>query len=116
MLRSKDFFDLIVDGVSYENTRKFASQHAMPSGLIAHIGLGSTLGGLDIRRMTLQEITFICTYSYTDQDFRDTAQAIFERRLGPLDWTEKRPLKDGQKAFYEIRAGAVACPKIILNP
>ena len=66
--------------------------------------------------MTLQEITFICTYSYTDQDFRDTAQAIFERRLGPLDWTEKRRLQDGQKAFYDIRAGAVASPKVILNP
>jgi hypothetical protein len=39
-------------------------------------------GGLDIRRMTLQEITFIGTYTYTAQDFRDTAQAMFDGRLG----------------------------------
>ena len=43
VLRSEDFFDLIVGGVGYENTRKFASQHAMPGAVIAHIGLGSAL-------------------------------------------------------------------------
>ena len=95
---TEDIFDLIVDGVGYENTRKLASQHAVPEGVIAHICLGSALGGLDIRRMPLQEITFIGSYTYTDQDFRDTAHA-FERQLGPLDWTEERRLRDGQKAF-----------------
>jgi len=38
--------------------------------VIAHIGLGEAEGGLDIRRMTLQEITFIGTYTYTADDFR----------------------------------------------
>ena len=84
--------------------------------MIAHIGLGEATGGLDIRRFTLQEITFFGTYCYTDQDFRDTAQAIFDGRLGPLDWTEMRRLSDGQRAFQDIRAGKVAAPKIILNP
>ena len=102
--------------MGYENTHKLASQHAVPEGVIAHICLGSALGGLDIRRMPLQEITFIGTYTYKDQDFRDTAQAIFERQLGPLVWTEERRLQGGQKAFYDIHASAVASPKIILNP
>jgi hypothetical protein len=73
--------------------------------VIVHIGLGSATGGLDIRRMTLQEITFIGTYTYTAQDFRDTAQAMFDGRLGALDWTETRPLSDGASAFGDIRAG-----------
>jgi L-gulonate 5-dehydrogenase len=47
-------------------------------GVIVHIGLGEDEGGLDIRRMTLQEITFIGTYTYTAQDFRDTAHAMFD--------------------------------------
>jgi L-iditol 2-dehydrogenase len=78
--------------------------------------LGESEGGLDIRRMTLQEITFVGTYTYTAQDFRDTAAAIFDGRLGALDWTEQRPLIDGQQAFTDIRAGNVAAPKIILEP
>jgi threonine dehydrogenase-like Zn-dependent dehydrogenase len=81
-----------------------------------HIGLGEDTGGLDVRRMTLQEITFIGTYTYSAQDFRDTAQAMFDGRLGPLDWVESRPLSDGAHAFQDILNGRVAAPKIILKP
>ncbi|MEM6680465.1 MAG: alcohol dehydrogenase catalytic domain-containing protein, partial [Pseudomonadota bacterium] len=66
---------LVVDGVGIEPTRAAASAAARPGGVIMHIGLGSSTGGLDIRRMTLQEITFIGTYTYTAEDFRQTAQA-----------------------------------------
>ncbi len=109
-------FDLVIDGVGYAATRATASAHARPGGVIGHIGLGEGTGGLDVRRMTLQEITFIGTYTYTAQDFRDTAAAIFDGRLGLLDWTEQRPLSDGAAAFADIRAGRTAAPKIILRP
>ena len=109
-------FDIVIDGVGYPATRATASAHAMPGGVIGHIGLGSAEGGLDIRRMTLQEITFIGTYTYTMQDFRETAAAIFDGSLGPLDWTESCALADGNQAFTDIRAGRVAAPKIILTP
>jgi threonine dehydrogenase-like Zn-dependent dehydrogenase len=108
--------DLVIDGVGYAATRADATQMTNPGGVIMHIGLGEGAGGLDIRRMTLQEITFIGTYTYTAQDFRDTTAAIFDGRLGALDWTEKRALSDGHKAFGDIRAGHVAAPKIILEP
>lgn len=109
-------FDLVIDGVGYAATRATASAHAAPGGVIGHIGLGEDTGGLDIRRMTLQEITFIGTYTYTAQDFRDTAAAIFDGRLGALDWTEQRPLYDGAQAFKDLRSGSVAAPKVILIP
>jgi len=109
-------FDIVIDGVGYAATRSTASAHARPGGVIAHIGLGESTGGLDIRRMTLQEITFFGTYTYTAQDFRDTAAAIFDGRLGALDWTEQRPLAAGAAAFADIRAGRTAAPKIILEP
>ena len=109
-------YDIVIDGVGYAATRETASTAIAPGGVIAHIGLGEATGGLDVRYFTLQEVTFIGTYCYTGQDFRDTAQAIFDGRLGPLDWTEARPLSEGQRAFEDIRAGKVAAPKIILNP
>ncbi|SLN59754.1 L-threonine 3-dehydrogenase [Pseudoruegeria aquimaris] len=109
-------YDVIVDGVGIVPTRAAASLAARPGGIIVHIGLGSAEGGLDIRRMTLQEITFTGTYTYTSQDFRDCAQAMFDGRLGPLDWTERRPLSEGAAAFADIRAGRVQAPKILLKP
>ena len=108
--------DVVIDGVGYAATRADASALTRPGGVIAHIGLGEAEGGLDIRRMTLQEITFIGTYTYTADDFRATAQAIFDGRFGALNWITERPLSDGQQAFTDIRSGQVAAPKIILIP
>lgn len=107
---------LVIDAVGYAATRAAASALVTPGGVIVHIGLGEDTGGLDVRRMTLQEITFIGTYTYTAQDFRDCATAMFDGRLGPLDWAEARPLADGPAAFADIGAGHVAAPKIILKP
>ncbi len=109
-------FDLVVDAVGIDPTRAAASAAARPGGVIVHVGLGGGAGGLDIRRITLQEITVIGTYTYTAQDFRDTCAAMWGGRLGPLDWIEVRPLAEGAQAFADIRSGMVATPKIILKP
>ena len=113
---TSDMFPLVLDAVGYAATRVTASALVQPGGVIVHVGLGEDVGGLDIRRMTLQEITFIGTYTYTAEDFRQTAQAIFDARLGGLDWIEERPLSDGAAAFKDLRNGIVAAPKIILAP
>ena len=107
---------LVVDAVGYAATRATASTLVAPGGLVVHVGLGEDTGGLDIRRMTLQEVTFVGTYTYTAQDFRNTAEALFAGRFGPLDWTEARPLADGAAAFQDLRAARVASPKIVLLP
>lgn len=109
-------FPLVVDAVGYAATRAVATAHTLPGGVIAHVGLGDSDGGLDIRRATLQEITFIGTYTYTAADFKATAQALFDGRLGPSTWTETRALSDGARAFKDIRAGQVPAPKIVLIP
>lgn len=109
-------YPIVIDAVGYAATRATASALAEPGGVIAHVGLGEDTGGLDVRRMTLQEITFIGTYTYTADDFRQTAQAIFEDRLGPLNWFETRPLDDGARAFKDLRTSVVAAPKIVLDP
>ena len=107
---------LVVDAVGFGGTRAAASAMVSPGGVIVHIGLGSAEGGLDIRRVTLQEITFIGAYTYTAQDFRDTCAAMFDGRLGALDWVETRPLCEGAQAFDDIRRGRVAAPKTVLKP
>ncbi len=109
-------FDLVIDGVGYAATRATASERVEAGGTILHIGLGQATDGLDVRRMTLQEIGFIGTYTYTPDDFRATCAALFDGSLGALDWTEGRALDDGAAAFADIRAGACAAPKILLHP
>jgi threonine dehydrogenase-like Zn-dependent dehydrogenase len=108
--------DLVIDGVGFGATRSAGSAALRPGGVYMHIGLGDARPGLDIRRTTLQELAFIGTYTYTAQDFRETAQAIFDGRLGRLDWAEVLPLADGVGAFRRIADGKVAAPKVTLVP
>jgi threonine dehydrogenase-like Zn-dependent dehydrogenase len=107
---------IVIEAVGFAGTREMACRLVRPGGTIAHIGLGDSSGGLDIRRMTLQEITFFGTYTYTPEDFRETARAIFEGRMGSLDWPEIRSLSQGAQAFADIRSGQAHAPKIILKP
>ena len=111
-----DTFDIVIDAVGYDATRAASSVHARPGGTILHIGLGGGTGGLDVRRLTLQEITFVGTYCYTPTEFGETVEAMEAGRLGALDWYEERSLSDGKAAFDDIRGGLVAAPKIILRP
>ena len=114
--KADELFSIVVDAVGFKKTRELASEKVSPGGVITHIGLGEDLGGIDVRRITLQEVSFIGTYTYTAQDFKDTAKAIFDGRLGSLDWIERRPLSEGNRAFSDIREGKVPSPKILLGP
>lgn len=109
-------FHLAVDCVGYGVTRAQASARVAPGGVIVHIGLGDAEPGLDIRRSTLQEISFIGSYTYTHQDFCQVTKAIFAGDLGNLNWIETRDLASGAAAFADIRAGRAAAAKIVLKP
>ena len=108
--------ELVMDAVGYAATRTAASRWVAPGGVILHIGLGDGEGGLDVRKATLQEITFIGTYTYTMTDFRSTLAALAAGRLGSLGWVERRPLSGGQAAFQALDRGEVAAAKIALEP
>ena len=81
-----------------------------------HIGLMDNNDGLDIRRITLQEITFIGTYTYTPVDLRNTLRHLHSGALGKLDWIDERPLAEGAKAFKQLNSGDCGAPKVILRP
>ncbi|MGG5811280.1 alcohol dehydrogenase catalytic domain-containing protein [Falsiroseomonas sp. CW058] len=108
--------DLILDAVGAAATRASASRLARPGGVIVHAGLLPGAEGLDVRRLTLQEITFTGTYCYTPGEFRTVVRLLATGRLGALDWLETRPLAEGARAVADIDAGMVAAAKLVLVP
>jgi threonine dehydrogenase-like Zn-dependent dehydrogenase len=84
--------------------------------VIVHVGLLPGSEGLDIRKITLQEIVLTGAYCFTPQDFADTVQALAQRRFGPIDWLEQRQLSEGRRAFEEIDRGMVSAAKVVLRP
>ncbi len=111
-----DAFGLVIDAVGGGATRKFASRVIRPGGVIVHIGLMDSEEGINIRKLTLQEVTFIGSYTYTMVDFRAAIVAIHGGALGDLGWCDVRPLSEGPQAFSDLEAGRVDQAKIILHP
>ena len=109
-------FDAVFDTVGLEITRQNAIKAVKPGGTIIHIGLTQPSGQFNFRKATLQEITFIGTYCYTNNDFKKTLAILSNKTLGDLKWIEYRELKKGAEAFKEIHNGVCTSPKIILLP
>ena len=109
-------FDLILESVGLEVTRLQAIKSIVPGGTIVHIGLTQTSGTFDFKKLTIQEITLVGTYCYTNKDFQNTLDILTKKKLGDLGWVEYRELKKGSEAFNEIHNGTCIAPKIILIP
>jgi len=109
-------FDLVLDCVGGGKTRELAMSAVKTGGTLVHIGLMDSQDGLDIRKLTLFEITLIGVYCYTAADVRAAVQAIDTGLLGDLSWVETRPLSQGAQAFSDLDQGLSAAAKIVLVP
>jgi alcohol dehydrogenase len=111
-----DSFELVIDAVGGGVTRSLGSRAVMPGGIFAHIGLMDSKEGLDIRKVTLQEVSLIGIYTYTREDFRATVGALAGGMFGGLEWVETRPLAGGARAFEDLDRGRTPAAKIVLVP
>ncbi len=109
-------YDLILESVGLEVTRHQAIKSIAPGGTIIHIGLTQPSGTFNFKKLTIQEVTLVGTYCYTNKDFKHTLNILREKKLGDLGWIEYRDLKKGSEAFQEIHNGNCVAPKIILIP
>jgi len=108
-------FDIVLDAVGAKPTRSLAVAAAKPGAVIVHIGLLDGADGVDIRRLTLQEIALVGSYTYTMVDFRAALAAIASGALGSLDWVRERPFAEGPVAFDDLAAGREGAAKVVLR-
>lgn len=109
-------FDAVFDCVGCGATRKMATAAVAPGGGIVHVGLQDNVGDLDVRSLTLNEITFLGVYTYSRADLEVTVDLLASGALGSLEWVEFRPLQEGPEAFDSLVNGHSAAPKIVLLP
>jgi len=109
-------FDLVIDAVGAKATRAAAFAAVKPGGVIMHVGLQDWASDIDMRKLTLAEITLLGTYTYTTADLRATVAALQRGAFGDLAWVEERPLAEGARAFRDLHEGRSAAAKIVLRP
>jgi L-iditol 2-dehydrogenase len=108
--------DIVIDAVGAKATRAAAMAAARPGSVIVHVGLLDGADGVDVRRLTLQEIALVGCYTYTMVDFRAALAALRSGALGTPDWFENRPLAEGAAAFADLLQGRATAAKIVLRP
>ena len=109
-------YDYVIDAVGSKVTRTQAFEAIKPGGVIMHVGLQDWASEIDMRKLTLAEITLLGTYTYTTADLRATVDALHRGAFGDLAWVEERRLADGAQAFVDLDQGRSAAAKIVLRP
>lgn len=109
-------FDYVFDAVGAAATRNQALAAVTPGGVVMHAGLQDWASEIDMRRLTLDELTLLGTYTYTTADLRAAVDGLNRGIFGDLPWVDERPLADGPDAFVELDEGRSAAAKIVLKP
>jgi alcohol dehydrogenase len=108
--------ELVVDAVGAKATRDSALAAVKPGGVIVHIGLLDWASEIDMRKLTLAEITLIGSYTYSMLDVRAAVRGLAQGTFGDLGWVEERPMSEGAAAFRDLAQGRAAAAKIVLRP
>jgi threonine dehydrogenase-like Zn-dependent dehydrogenase len=107
--------DIIVDAVGSSHTRKAGMNAIKQGGVFMHVGLQDSYGEFDVRKMTLQEIAVLGSFSYTQLDVISAIDTLHRGALGDLSWVEERPLSQGSQAFEDLDNNRTSAAKIILD-
>jgi threonine dehydrogenase-like Zn-dependent dehydrogenase len=109
-------FDYVIDAVGSKITRVNAIKAIKPGGVVMHIGLQDWASEIDMRKLTLAEITLMGTYTYSTADLRATVKLLNEGAFGDLSWVAAMPLSEGAKAFSDLDSGKQPSAKVVLIP
>lgn len=113
---AENAFDVVIDAVGAKVTRAQALSAVKPGGVIMHVGLQDWASEIDMRKLTLAEVTLLGTYTYTTADLRATVDALAAGVFGDLAWVHERALEDGAQAFVDLDQGRCAAAKVLLRP
>lgn len=109
-------YEFVMDCVGAAVTRNTALAAVKPGGVVMHVGLQDWASEIDMRKLTLAEITLLGTYTYSTVDLQATVKLLARNAFGDLSWVERRSLDDGPQAFMDLHAGKTAAAKILLKP
>jgi len=92
-------FDVVIDAVGGEDTRRASVVHLRPAGTAVWIGLHGPQAGFDALALVRSEQRVQGSFAYVDRDFRAALTLLKDLRV---DWTTNVLLRDGVEAFEEL--------------
>ena len=110
-------FDVVVDAVGINPTRDLSLQVIKPGGVMMHVGLGGDKGEINMRQVTLEEISILGTYAYRHSDFEKSVSLLENYfNIDEMPWITTMSMKDGQQAFDDLISNKCSFAKVMLTP
>lgn len=110
-------FDVVIDAVGSEDTRRLAINAVRRGGRVIFVGLHDNEVKIPGNVIVRNEIEIKGSFSYTDEDFRRAVNLLESNILDPREgWVDIRPLERGQETFEELSGVESKYIKIMLTP
>lgn len=108
-------FDVVIDAVGADVTRRKSVEAARAGGKVVFTGLHEAESKLPVNDMIRREITAQGAFAYSQDDFETALTWIGEGRVNLLPWTEIVPLEEGGNSFEKLINGPGKVAKILLT-
>ena len=108
--------DVVVEAVGTAGTRRTAVALAAKGARLVLLGLAENDTPLPWIDMIRNEQTLFASFAYAPRDFLDSVDLLESRKVDIRDWTEVRPLHDGQAGFLKMAHDPGATLKLVLKP
>ncbi len=108
--------DVVVEAVGTAGTRRTAVALAAKGARLVMLGLAENDTPLPWIDTIRNEQTLVTSFAYAPRDFLDSVDLLESRKVDIRDWTELRPLDDGQAGFLKMARDPGATLKLVLKP
>ncbi len=109
-------FDIVIDAVGLQSTRKFAVDSAVSGGTVIFVGLHEPEASVPGNMIVRNEISISGSFCYTDDDYGRSAELINSGFLSrSKNWLDIRDLEMGDESFKEQLRPDAPFSKIILS-
>jgi threonine dehydrogenase-like Zn-dependent dehydrogenase len=109
----EDEYDVIIDAVGANDTRRSSVSRLRPGGRAVWEGLHDGETPIDGRDIVRREISVVGSFAYTDEEF---ARAVATITLVSEQWVEGVPLAEGARAFQSLMVSTHPAVRTVLVP
>lgn len=108
-------YDVAIDAVGLEVTRRTCLEAVRPGGRVIFAGLHEESSKLPVNLLIRREIQVTGAFAYHSDDFETALRWISEGRVHLDAWTMQAPLEEGARCFETLISGPGKIAKILLT-
>jgi 2-desacetyl-2-hydroxyethyl bacteriochlorophyllide A dehydrogenase len=109
-------FDVVVDAVGVDVTRRKSVELVRAGGAVAFCGLHEEVSPLPVNLVVRNELTLHGSFAYAPRDFENALGWLGDGRVELSAWITHADLSEGRACFEKLLSDPGGTIKVLLNP